>query len=105
MFASYLIRARLAKSAAEPRYIASYMATDRGREALLKYARTSAGQFNINTKSLAALEIPMPSAAMQVHFVEQLDQIEAARTMCMTAGRLHSELFTSLQHRAFAGEL
>ncbi len=47
LFASYLIRARLKPQAVHPQFLAAYLRTDAGRQAMLPYIRTTAGQSNI----------------------------------------------------------
>lgn len=76
-----------------------------GRRRLRARAKTSAGQFNINTQGLGAIEIPLPPLARQHDFSQRLRVIgELRRAHEVSRSRLDS-LFATLQQRAFRGEL
>lgn len=79
IYASYLIRARLRGEQVEPAFVARYLSTSDGRRALMKSAKTSAGQFNINIVGLSAVTIPLPSINEQRRIAGILDQADAIR--------------------------
>lgn len=104
IYASYLIRARLADGV-EPRFVAAYLASPRGRRQLRERSKTSAGQYNINTEALGSVRLPSASLAAQREFARRTGAIEERRKQFVDAQVVDNELFSSLQSRAFRGEL
>lgn len=104
-FDSHLMRIRLDPTRLLPEFLKQWLATRLGRASFLKVARRSSVQFNVNTKEISRLAVPMPPIERQHQFVEALRAIEHRRTI----GELHAggldELTASLQHRAFASAL
>ncbi len=105
IYASYLIRVRLKTDTALPTYVREFMRTSEGRSALRSNSRTSAGQYNINTKGLGSIEIPVPPLDIQKNFEERLASIRRLKEAHRTHLAHLDELFASLQQRAFRGEL
>lgn len=105
IFASYLIRARLDLKRIEPIFLQYYLLTDEGRKLLLSKARTSAGQYNINTEGLGNLIILFPPIGLQNKFAEIVKKIEALKAEKLKSAEKIEHLFQSLQQRAFKGEL
>lgn len=105
IYASYLIRARINSEVVNPHFVQTFLSGPTGRKMLLERAKTSAGQYNINTDGLGSLTIPLPPLEQQVVFEKRVAKI----TMKIGALRLHlstlDSLFSSLQHRAFSGQL
>ena len=60
---------------------------------------------NLSSKSLNRLEIKLPSLEEQVSICDKLDGIEKLKSDVRNALKITDELFTSLQHKAFSGEL
>jgi type I restriction enzyme S subunit len=60
---------------------------------------------NLNKNIVGALPIPVPSLALQFEFATQLMSIEKLQNSMYSSLSEHDALFTSLQHRAFRGEL
>lgn len=104
IYASYLIRARLADDVL-PQFAVAYLASSAGRRSLRERSRTSAGQFNINTASLGTVPIPVASIEQQQEFASRIDRVEAQRAIVRRAITTDDALFASLQSRAFKGEL
>jgi type I restriction enzyme S subunit len=106
VYASYLIRARLPKdSKTLPSFLHSLLCTDRFRSAIRQMATTSAGNYNINTKSLGSLPFILPPPDLQKQFVRLKNQVTERRTNLSNFASESDELFSSLQQRAFRGEL
>ena len=104
-FDSHLMRLRFRPDRAAPEFIRQLLRTPGGRGIFLKASRKSSVQYNINTKEIAGLELPVPPVAIQQAFVERLQAIEALKNTHRTALAQLDALFASLQHRAFAGSL
>ena len=74
------------------------------QEVLERQAPASA-QKNINLAILRGLEVPVPPLVDQVEFTDRLAEIEHAKLWAQKQSKSLDELFASLQHRAFRGEL
>ena len=105
IFASYLIRARLAATSIAPVFLREYLLGDEGRRQLRSRSKTSAGQFNINTESLGAIPVPVPPIPLQREFARRVTAVEALKTAQRASLAELDALFATLQHRAFRGEL
>lgn len=104
LFASYLIRARLDASL-NPTFIATYLATRRGKRQLLGGATTSAGQFNINIDGLKSIKLPRVPLREQDAFGAIATSIRSRRQMAIKALASQELLFASLQAHAFRHKL
>ena len=108
-FASYLIRLRVDPSVVEPQYLAFFLASTMGRDAIARIRRTSAGQYNVNSENLRGIGLPLPPLPIQRkvtgRLVEQRDIAkEIARNQM--ANTDHSDLLANaVLRRAFVGEL
>lgn len=72
----------------------------------MRQAKTSAGQFNINTEGLKSLAIPVFSYEMQSKFLEHVMQIEELkRSQYAESDSLLKQVHASLLAYAFSGEL
>jgi type I restriction enzyme, S subunit len=104
-FDSHLMRLRFARDKAEPNFIRCLLLTPGGRSLFLKASRRSAVQFNINTKEISALHIPVPPLQMQFNFAKHVHAVERFKETYKASLSELNVLFASLQHRAFRGEL
>lgn len=105
VYASYLIRAKVKSTIAKPEFISYYLNAPFGRKDVLKKSRTSAGQYNINTKGLSELRIPLPTIDKQNEFVDFLVSIQNKSDNLKVSLNLMEELYNSLLQKAFKGEL
>jgi type I restriction enzyme S subunit len=104
-FDSHLMRLRFDPTQVEPEYVRHLFRTPGGRRMFLGASRKTTVQFNINTKEMAALQIPVPPMDRQKTFVDYLVQVERVRSSQQASLAGLSTLFFSLQHRAFTGTL
>jgi len=104
-FDSHLMRLRFRPDKAEPEFVRHLLKTDGGRQLFLKATRRSAVQFNINTKEISALKIPVPPIALQRDFVHWVLAVDVLKVSCHRSLEALDSLFASLQHCAFRGEL
>jgi len=104
-FDSHLMRLRFDPAEAQPDVIRHLLMSRGGRSLFLKAARRTAVQFNINTKEMAALQIPVPPLVLQHDFTCRVSAVEKLKTAHRVSLAKLDELFASLQHRAFRGEL
>lgn len=105
--ASYLIRFRLIGDRELWRWIALMWSAPTVRRKLESMAATSAGQYNLNLRSLATVSIPVPtqtSLAAAVHDVEgRLAATDRVAHDVRTALLRGASLRRSILHAAFAG--
>ena len=104
-FDSHLMRLRFDQSKAQPEVIRHLLMTPGGRSLFLKAARRSAVQFNINTKEMSALRVPVPPISLQREFARRVTAVERLKTAHRASLAELDALFATLQHRAFRGEL
>jgi type I restriction enzyme S subunit len=105
IFASYLIRARLALELIVPIFLREFLLGTSGRRELRSRCKTSAGQFNINIEGLGAISIPIPPIFLQKEFSHHVEAVEKLKTAHRASLSELDTLFAALQHRAFRGEL
>jgi type I restriction enzyme S subunit len=105
LFASYLIRARLEESKADPWYVAAFMRTPRGRQVMAPFIRTTAGQSNISIDGLSQIPVPCPPLVEQQKFRGYVESLRALGRHWHRAGTVLYQTFATLLHRAFTGDL
>ncbi|MDD5616572.1 MAG: restriction endonuclease subunit S [Candidatus Methanoperedens sp.] len=74
VFASYLIRARVKMDKVVPEFIDILFKSGNARDALLSKAKTSAGNYNINTVSLRNIRLRIPSIEVQNQIVAKYNE-------------------------------
>lgn len=104
-FDSHLMRLRFRADKALPEFIRQMLRTPGGRNIFLKASRKSSVQYNINTKEISALEVPVPPLPLQQTFATRIASIEALKATHRRTLAALDALFASLQQRAFAGQL
>jgi type I restriction enzyme S subunit len=104
-FDSHLMRLRFDTERVEPQYVRHLLMTTGGRSLFLKASRKSTVQYNINTKEISALRIPVPPIKLQKMFVNRVDEVAKMRHAFSSESLKLNALFASRQHRAFRGEL
>lgn len=95
----------LQRDACVPEYLHSYFLT---HPAALEYLRSkSKGAImdGLNMGIIKAMPVKLPPFRLQQQFVKNLKLIEGQRGATSEAAALSDQLFTSLQHRAYRGEL
>jgi type I restriction enzyme, S subunit len=103
-FAGYLVRLRVNDQAA-PEYISAYLNCPVGKKILRGMCKAIIGMANINAKELRTIPIPLPPKQLQFEFAEKLAALKSALAEPKSQMVLFHTLFTSLQSRAFKGEL
>jgi type I restriction enzyme S subunit len=104
-FDSHLMRIRFDSTRVLPRFVHAFLQSPGGRHEFLSHSRRSAVQFNVNTKEMACIRIPLPPLEEQRCFIEELDTIDQFAIRHETASNESRALFNSLVQRAFRGNL
>ena len=103
-YAGYLIRLRT-NARNEPEYLAAFMNSPYAKRVLRGMCKSIIGMANINATEVQSILIGQPPLSLQTQFrerIETLIPVKASHQVML--GELNA-LFTSLQHRAFRGEL
>lgn len=108
-FASYLIRLRVDPDALDPHYLALFLTSTMGRDAIARIRRTSAGQYNVNSENLRGIELPLPPPPIQRKVTEQLTEqrnvIRAIAARHVARSNDADLLMNAVLRNAFAREL
>ncbi len=106
LFASYLIRGRISPSIGlQAEFLKHLIEFPSYRHKVRREARTTAGNFNLSTKGIRNFRFIKPSLDLQkwfAHIVQSVEQQKAQQQKHLTE---LDTLFSSLQSRAFNGEL
>ena len=103
-FAGYLVRARASKEA-DPEYIAAFMNSPQTKSRLVSMCKSIVGMANINAREFQAIPIPMPPLDLQKRFAAIVDAVLRQKLTLYAYLDELDDLFSSLQQRAFSGEL
>ncbi|MCS7466413.1 restriction endonuclease subunit S [Stieleria sp. ICT_E10.1] len=104
-FDSHLMRLRFDQEKVLPSFVRHTLMTNGGRSLFLRVTRRSAVQFNINTKEIAKLSIPVPPIEQQLKFQKRLTGLTELKQCLQESLDTIGSLLSSLQQRAFRGEL
>ncbi|BBU58448.1 hypothetical protein KU6B_47130 [Mameliella alba] len=102
---NHLIRFRADKSLVLPEFLSCLLNSPSGRRRLNSTSNTTSGLNTISTKKVKEAEVPLPPLAKQAEFLERFSASRAETKIFNAATQRFEDLFASLQHRAFQGEL
>lgn len=103
-YAGYLIRLRTT-GGNNPEYLAAFLNTKYAKQKLRMMCKSIIGMANINAKEIQSIEIAKPPLNLQNIFAERIEIVEKQKSVHREALIELDNLFSSLQHRAFRGEL
>lgn len=104
LFNNNLLRITLNEKA-HPEYVAAAMRTPFVRRELNLRKSGTTSVFAIYYKDLRTLPLPLPPKALQEEFADKVNAVEKTRLVYERSLESVDELFSSLQQRAFQGEL
>ena len=106
LFASYLIRARLAPDRALPEFVQLFTETSTGRASFTGRASGAAdGKFNINTQTIRSTILPLPPLPEQREIAAQLSALDAKLAAEESRRAALAALFQSLLHHLMTGRV
>ncbi len=109
LFAGYLIRIRFDQTKAFPKYIVYCLQSPRIRQVIEIQARSTSGVNNINSKEIAALELPFPPIEEQEEIVRRVEELFAfadqIEQRVKVAQQRVNHLTQAILAKAFRGEL
>lgn len=103
-YAGYLIRLRTNEDN-DPEYLARFLNTAFAKKMLRGMCKSIIGMANINATEIQAMKIAKPPLAIQREFGLRINAIEREKETHRKSLAEFDNLFASLQHRAFRGEL
>ena len=108
-YASYLIRIRTNPEKVHPQFLAFFLESTMGRDAISERRRTSAGQYNINSTNLRTIPFPCPTLDLQQDLVdEMLHHRRVVNEVIAKHSSMEQQdqaLRQAVLRKAFAGEL
>jgi type I restriction enzyme S subunit len=102
---SHVMRLRPDSTVCNSKWFYALISSTRGKALLQSKGGATAVQFNINTKQVSDIDIPLPPLGLQTHFASIVESIEQQKARLKAYLAELDTLFASLQSRAFNGEL
>jgi type I restriction enzyme S subunit len=95
-FDSHLMRIRLRADRADPVWLQALLSSEGGRRLFLEKTRRTAVQFNINTKEMATIRVPVPPIDRQCAFATWVTQAGGLESQQRSASVAAEGAFQSL---------
>ena len=102
---NHVFRVRLMSASIHPLFLNWLVGSQRGKQYFLKSAKQTTGIATINMTQLRGFPLLIPPIDLQKEFARRVGAIERLKTTHRESLAQLDALFTSLQHRAFRGEL
>lgn len=103
-FAGYLIK-MIPNSKADPEYVSAFMNSTYTKKFLKEKCRSIVGMANINAQEFLAIRLPIPPISIQQKFGHFVRSVLEKESVLYRNLLVMEQLFSSLQQRAFRGEL
>jgi type I restriction enzyme S subunit len=102
---NHIFRVRVDRNLLLPDFFHHYLQTATPLHYFLGCAKRTTNLASINMTQLRALPVQVPALEAQARFVHEAEKVEALANAYGDRLSRHESLFSSLQHRAFQGEL
>ena len=102
---NHVFRVRVTDDRVRPAFLSWQLGSERGKAYFLRSAKQTTGIASINKTQINAFPMLLPPPELQKQFEERLNGLEARLGTYKNANIQLENLFASLQHRAFKGEL
>lgn len=102
---NHVFRVRIKSDCIRPLFLKWQVSSPRGKQYFLRSAKQTTGIASINKSQLGSLPLLMPPVDLQLVFERRLNALALATKSADDAVTKGDSLFSSLQHRAFRGEL
>jgi type I restriction enzyme, S subunit len=102
---NHIFRVRLMSTSLHPLFLNWLVGSQRGKKYFLRSAKQTTGIVSINMTQLRGFPLLIPPLPLQREFAAQLAAVERQKMVQRASLAKLDELFASLQHRAFRGEL
>lgn len=88
-----------------PLYLSAIIGSERGKRYFLRAAKQTTGIATINMSQLKAFPVLVPPLAVQTAYLRLVSRLELLRARAKHMHTLAGDIFDSLVHRSFRGEL
>jgi type I restriction enzyme S subunit len=105
VYDSHVMRLRFHSKIINPEYFYTFLQTQGGRKRFMRKAGQTSIQFNINSKQISDIDIPVPPIELQTQFAQIVEKTEALKTQYQKNLQELENLYGSLSQKAFRGEL
>ena len=102
---NHVFRVRVTDRNLTPEYISLLLGSQRGKRYFLRMAKQTTGIASINMSQLRGFPLLQPPLELQHRFLDRVATVEKVAERGLEASRIVDALFSSLQQRAFRGEL
>jgi len=102
---NHVFRVRLTSSVVEPLFLEWLIGSARGKRYFLRSAKQTTGIATINMTQLRGFPLLLPPVKLQREFARRLAAVECVKSAQRKSLANLNAAFSSLQHRAFRGEL
>jgi type I restriction enzyme, S subunit len=102
---NHVFRVRITSPQVRPLFLNWLVGSQRGKRYFLRSAKQTTGIASINMTQLKGFPLLMPPLDQQLEFERRMEAVSLLRASHLRSGAQTDALFTSLQHRAFRGEL
>ena len=102
---NHVFRVRLNSGLVDPVFLSWLIGGKRGKAYFLRSAKQTTAIASINMTQLRGFPLLLPPPEIQQEFARRMATVKAQQLLYRAAGDAENCLFSSLQHRAFRGEL
>jgi type I restriction enzyme S subunit len=102
---NHVFRVRTTEPEVRPLFLSRLIGSQRGKRYFLRSAKQTTGIASINMTQLRNFPLLLPPLTVQMKYEEEVERLEQEKKLARRALACAETLFTSLQHRAFRGEL
>jgi len=104
-FDSHVMRIRFRAEMVNPKFAYHWLKSDGGRNLFLRAAGRTSVQFNINSRQISAIKMPLPPFDLQIQFAAIVEKVEALKSRYQQSLADLEHLYGTLSQKAFKGEL
>lgn len=105
VYDSHVMRIRFNYTIIHPEYFYTFLQTKGGRKRFMQKGGQTSVQFNINSKQISDIDIPIPPLELQTQFAQIVEKTEGLKTQYQQSFQELENLYGSLSQKAFRGEL
>lgn len=102
---NHVFRVRVHEGKLLPIYLAEFLRTQPAKSYFLACAKKTTNLASINMTQLRGLSLPVPHLPLQHDFAARIAEVRSLEAQQAASRRRLDDLFQSLLHRAFRGEL
>jgi type I restriction enzyme S subunit len=103
VYDSHVMRLRLDSKIIHPEFLYTFLQTQGGRSRFMRKAGQTSVQFNINSKQISDIDIPVPPIELQTQFAQIVEKTETLKTHYQESLQELENLYSSLSQKAFSG--